>query len=75
MTLAVTAERVADLPPAIVYDALYRSYFCNLVSGSDNWPDRFSFVLRGPGWAYARHAELAADPLADDLPPITAGVA
>ncbi|HEY8092318.1 MAG TPA: sterol desaturase family protein [Acidimicrobiales bacterium] len=45
------------------------------VSGSDNWPDRFSFVLRGPGWAYARHAELAADPVHDDLPPVTAGVA
>lgn len=26
------------------------------VSGSTNWIDRLSFVLRGPGWAYARHA-------------------
>ena len=26
------------------------------VSRSDNWRDRLSFVLRGPGWAYRRHA-------------------
>jgi sterol desaturase/sphingolipid hydroxylase (fatty acid hydroxylase superfamily) len=26
------------------------------VSQSDNWRDRLSFVLRGPGWAYRRHA-------------------
>jgi sterol desaturase/sphingolipid hydroxylase (fatty acid hydroxylase superfamily) len=26
------------------------------VSRSTNWSDRLSFVLRGPGWAYARHA-------------------
>ncbi len=29
------------------------------VAGSDNWADRLAFVLRGPGWAYARHAEAA----------------
>jgi sterol desaturase/sphingolipid hydroxylase (fatty acid hydroxylase superfamily) len=29
------------------------------VAGSDNWHDRLSFVLRGPGWAYRRHAEQA----------------
>ena len=29
------------------------------VATSDNWNDRLSFVLRGPGWAYARHAEVA----------------
>jgi len=45
------------------------------VAGSDNWSDRFNFVLRGPGWAYARHAERAAAPYEDDLPPVTAGVA
>jgi sterol desaturase/sphingolipid hydroxylase (fatty acid hydroxylase superfamily) len=27
------------------------------VAGSRTWRDRLSFVLRGPGWAYARHAE------------------
>jgi len=26
------------------------------VSRSTNWSDRLNFVLRGPGWAYARHA-------------------
>ncbi len=33
------------------------------VSNARTWRDRLSFVLRGPGWAYARHradAELAA---------------
>ena len=28
------------------------------VANSDTWTDRLSFVFRGPGWAYARHAEL-----------------
>ncbi len=26
------------------------------VAQSTNWTDRLSFVLRGPGWAYRRHA-------------------
>jgi hypothetical protein len=26
---------------------------------AENWHDRLSFVLRGPGWAYRRHAEAA----------------
>lgn len=30
------------------------------IAGSTNWRDRLSFVLRGPGWAYERHAEAAA---------------
>ena len=30
------------------------------VSRSTTWRDRLGFVLRGPGWAYARHAERAA---------------
>ena len=30
------------------------------VAHSTTWRDRLSFVLRGPGWAYARHAERAA---------------
>lgn len=29
------------------------------VSHSTTWRDRLSFVLRGPGWAYRRHAERA----------------
>jgi sterol desaturase/sphingolipid hydroxylase (fatty acid hydroxylase superfamily) len=27
------------------------------VAHSDNWRDRLSFMFRGPGWAYDRHAE------------------
>jgi sterol desaturase/sphingolipid hydroxylase (fatty acid hydroxylase superfamily) len=27
------------------------------VSRATSWSDRLSFLLRGPGWAYARHAE------------------
>jgi sterol desaturase/sphingolipid hydroxylase (fatty acid hydroxylase superfamily) len=30
------------------------------VAASDTWRDRLSFVFRGPGWAYRRHAERAA---------------
>ena len=30
------------------------------VSRATTWRDRLSFVLRGPGWAYARHAERTA---------------
>ena len=29
------------------------------VAGSTTWRDRFGFLLRGPGWAYDRRAELA----------------
>jgi sterol desaturase/sphingolipid hydroxylase (fatty acid hydroxylase superfamily) len=29
------------------------------VAASDNWKDRLSFVLRGPGWAYRRHEHAA----------------
>jgi sterol desaturase/sphingolipid hydroxylase (fatty acid hydroxylase superfamily) len=37
------------------------------VADSSTWRDRLSFVVRGPGWAYARHAERAvAEPQAPD---------
>jgi len=29
------------------------------VAASENWSDRLSYVVRGPGWAYQRHAERA----------------
>ena len=45
------------------------------VADSDNWADRLSFVVRGPGWAYARRAEMDADPTQPDPQPATAGVA
>lgn len=32
------------------------------VADSSTWHERLSFVVRGPGWAYARHAERAAAP-------------
>jgi sterol desaturase/sphingolipid hydroxylase (fatty acid hydroxylase superfamily) len=32
------------------------------VARAEDWTERLSFVLRGPGWAYRRHAELAAGP-------------
>jgi len=32
------------------------------VAGSTTWHDRLSFVLRGPGWAYRKHAEAAERP-------------
>ena len=30
------------------------------IAASDNWRDRLSFVLRGPGWAFAKQAERLA---------------
>ena len=32
------------------------------VARADSWRERLSFVVRGPGWAYQRHRELAALP-------------
>ena len=45
------------------------------VAHSNTWSDRFGYVVRGPGWAYARHAEMDADPTQPDPQPATAGVA
>jgi sterol desaturase/sphingolipid hydroxylase (fatty acid hydroxylase superfamily) len=38
----------------------YRDMFRD-VARADNWRDRLGFVLRGPGWAYRRRAELGID--------------
>jgi len=38
--------------------------YCDMfrdVARSTNWRDRLGFVLRGPGWAYARREELGLD--------------
>jgi hypothetical protein len=46
------------------------------VAHSTNWRDRVSFVVRGPGWAYARHAargEMRAGDEAAPLPLATSG--
>ena len=37
----------------------YRQMFRD-VADSRSWRDRLSFVLRGPGWAFARRAQMAA---------------
>ena len=60
--------------PAVIVSHEYKDILRD-VAGSQNWTDRLSFVLRGPGWAYARHAELAASPTDETLEPVTAGVA
>ncbi|MEZ5320739.1 MAG: sterol desaturase family protein [Microthrixaceae bacterium] len=40
------------------FTIMFREYLdiARDVARSDNWPDRLSFVFRGPGWAYRRHA-------------------
>jgi len=42
------------------------------VARSDNWSDRVSYVVRGPGWAYARHAELGVTATAEEAAPVHA---
>ena len=53
--------------PAVVATHEYRDILRD-VAGSTNWHDRLSFVLRGPGWAYERHRQLAGsgDAIVDD---------
>ena len=45
--------------PARIASHEYRDMLRD-VADSATWRDRLSFVLRGPGWAYRRHAERAA---------------
>ena len=43
------------------------------VARSRTWRDRLSFVVRGPGWAYRRRAELDGDPAPGErAPPLAA---
>lgn len=51
-------KNIESYNPAVVASHEYRDILRD-VAGSTNWRDRLSFVLRGPGWAYARHRELA----------------
>ena len=60
--------------PAVIASHEFRDIVRD-VADSDNWSDRISFVARGPGWAYARRAELDASPFERDREPATAGVA
>jgi hypothetical protein len=45
------------------------------VARSTTWSDRLSFLLRGPGWAYQRHAEELAAGALDPDEETLAGVA
>ena len=41
------------------------------VAHAERWADRLSFVLRGPGWAYERHAQLGVEqPAGAEAPPV-----
>jgi methionine synthase II (cobalamin-independent) len=37
LTLAIRGGSIADLPPAVLYDAPYRSYAIDLVTAPENW--------------------------------------
>ncbi len=52
-------KNVGSFNPAVVASHEYRDIVRD-VAGSTTWRDRLSFVLRGPGWAYARHREAAS---------------
>jgi sterol desaturase/sphingolipid hydroxylase (fatty acid hydroxylase superfamily) len=60
-------KNVESYNPAAVATHEYRDILRD-VAGSTNWHDRLSFVLRGPGWAYERHRQLAEtqDAIVDD---------
>jgi len=60
-------RNIETFNPATVATHEYRDIVRD-VAGSHSWRDRLSFVLRGPGWAYERHRELAAagEPIVDD---------
>ena len=45
------------------------------VASAPTWRDRFSFLLRGPGWAYERRAELAASSDEPEVTPVSTPVA
>ncbi len=49
-------KNVDSYNPMVVASHEYKDILRD-VAASDNWPDRLSFVLRGPGWAYERHRE------------------
>jgi sterol desaturase/sphingolipid hydroxylase (fatty acid hydroxylase superfamily) len=60
-------NNVGSYNPVTVATHEYRDIVRD-VAGSKTWRDRLSFVLRGPGWAYERHRQLAAegDAIVDD---------
>ncbi|MGH9086057.1 MAG: sterol desaturase family protein, partial [Acidimicrobiales bacterium] len=52
-------KNIETYNPARIATHEYRDILRD-VAHSTSWHDRLSFVLRGPGWAYQRHAERAA---------------
>ncbi len=60
-------KNIESFNPAVVASHEYKDILRD-VADSDNWGDRLSFVLRGPGWAYERHRERA------ELSASTAGI-
>jgi sterol desaturase/sphingolipid hydroxylase (fatty acid hydroxylase superfamily) len=52
-------KNIGTFNPARVATHEHASMFAD-VARSQTWRDRVEFVLRGPGWAYARHAQAAA---------------
>jgi len=58
---------IDSFDPLVVATHEYRDIVRD-VAASTTWRDRLSFVLRGPGWAYERHRQLAAEgqPIVDD---------
>jgi sterol desaturase/sphingolipid hydroxylase (fatty acid hydroxylase superfamily) len=52
-------KNIGTYNPAGIATHEYRDIIRD-IAHSTTWRDRLSFVLRGPGWAYRRHAERAA---------------
>ncbi len=52
-------KNIESFDPVTIATHEYRDLLRD-VADSDNWVDRLSFVLRGPGWAYRRRDELDA---------------
>ncbi|MDQ2650573.1 MAG: sterol desaturase family protein [Actinomycetota bacterium] len=52
-------KNIESYAPPVIATHEYRDIVRD-VAHSDNWKDRLSFVLRGPGWAYERHRANAA---------------
>ncbi len=67
-------KNIGTYHPARIATHEYRDMLRD-VADSTTWKDRLSFVVRGPGWAYARHAEDEATPGEASLHPVEAGVA
>ncbi len=52
-------KNIGTFNPAVIATHEWRD-IARDVAGSASWRDRWSFLLRGPGWAYERHRALAA---------------